>query len=440
MKKQSLFSRVSASVLALALFFTVLPPINVSAVSDELTGTGATGKPAATIASEVSTTLAADISSAATTATLSDGTDFADGDLALIGGEVVTITTMNIDTVTVDAMTRATTLNSVSTTAAPHFSGDTVRNIDQNVQIVFESGSHAIVTGEKIVITVPPEFDNFENLAAADVTTTLEGIGTSSVSATETFVSSGGVQTITITADGDFDDANEAATVVIGDINQLDMPATPGNYAFHIAVTTSGGTIIETGYALFSWASEVRVRAVVSEALILTIDNTSVDLNVDPSVNSGEDFSEKTILTVKTNATSGYKIQGKLLDSSSNATLKSGSNTIAAGNAETTENKFGYVGYNGDGAASPTITGTTTRTLAEIKSDVSGMSSFTSSLANLTNVTATAGDAAPTADGLNSAAATNETKHTIYYALNVDYLTPAGTYDGTVTYVALPTF
>jgi len=171
---------------------------------------------------------------------------------------------------------------------------------------------------------------------------------------------------------------------------------------------------------------EMKIRAVVSEALIFTIDSTIVNLNVDPSANSGQDYSQKTILTVKTNATSGYKIQGKLLDSSSNATLKSGSNTITAGNAESTENKFGYVGYNGDGAASPTITGTTTRTLAEIKSDINGMSSFTSNLVNLTNVAATAGDAAPTADGLSSAAATNETKHTIYYALNVDYLTPAG--------------
>ena len=420
--KKPLLTRISSVALALALLFTALP--TVTAASDELTGSGATGKPAATIASEVSTTLAANLDAAATATSLTSGTGFASGDLALLGNEVVTLTTVSTDTVS--AMTRGTTLNSVSTTAAAHQSGDTIRNIDQNIQIIFESGSHIIQSGDKIIITVPSDFDNFENLAAGDVSVSTESTGT--VSETETFDTT--AQTITITATGDFADANEAVTVTIGSTNQLDMPASPGSYAFHVSVKNAADQILETGYALLSWASEVRVRAVVAEALILTISDTAVDLEVDPSVADGEDFSQYTVLTAKTNANTGYKIQAKLsgAESSSSAQLDGAdtgnSSAITSGDAESTENKIGYYAYNSQETA---------KTKATLKSEGTPAAFAAATAANLSLYDGTA-------SGVEATAPTNEQKHTIYYALNVDYLTPAGTYEGTVTYVALPTF
>ncbi|MFH1546523.1 MAG: hypothetical protein ABIE14_04050 [Patescibacteria group bacterium] len=422
-------ARIGAFAISFALLFTMLP--TVSAAADELTGSGATGKPAATIVSEVTATLNANIDAVATAATsffnVNDGIDFVSGDLVLVGNEVVTLTTINAVTdENIDVMARGTTLNSVATTAEAHRSGDTVRNIDQNIQIVFESGSHIIQSGEKIVITVPADFDNFENLAAANVSASTESTGT--VNATETFTTA--AQTITITATGDFADANEAVTIVIGSTSQLDMPAKPGNYAFHIAIKNVNDEVLETGYALLSWANQVRVRAVVAEALILTIDDTTVNLNVDPSVDDGEDFSQKTILTAKTNARTGYKIQAKLAGAENlssaqlDGTDTGNTSAITGGNAETTENLIGYLAYNSE---------ETSKTKAVLKSEGTPVAFAAATAANLTLYDGTA-------NGVEATAPTNSQKHTIYYALNVDYLTPAGTYEGTITYVALPTF
>ena len=420
--KKTFFSRATALVALSAIVLVSLS--SIAAAADELTGSGASGKPTATISSEVSTTLAANVDSTATATTLTDGTGFASGDLALVGNEVVTLTTVSANTVS--AMSRGTTLNSVATSAAAHTSGTTIRNIDQTVQLVFESGSYVVQSGDKIVVTVPAEFDNFENLAAGDVSTTTESTG--SVSATETFDTS--AQTITITADGDFADANEAVTITLGSSNQLQMPAVPGNYAFHIAVKDSSDTVIETGYALLSWANEVIVRATVAEALILTIDDTTVNLDVDPSVEDGEDYSQRTILTAKTNANSGYKIQAKLAGAE-NASLAQldGTDTgntsaITGGDAESTENRFGYLAYNSE---------ETSKSKATLKSEGTPAAFAASTAANLTLYDGTA-------DGVEYTGPTNEQKHTVYYAFNVDFLTPAGTYEGTITYVALPTF
>lgn len=420
--KPSLATRIVALTGVAAMLLAILPL--AKAAADELTGSGASGKPSATISSEVSTTLASSIDASATSATLTSGTGFASGDLALIGNEVVTLTTVSSNTVS--TMSRGTTLNSVASTAAAHKSGTTVRNIAQTVQIVFEAGDHSIVSGDKIVITVPEDFDNFENLAAGDVSVTTEGSG--SVSATETFDTA--AQTVTITADGDFDDANEAVTITIGSTNKLQMPARPGNHAFHIAIKDSADAVVETGYARLSWASEVKVRAVVAEALVLTIDDTTVDLDVDPSVNDGEDYSQYTVLTAKTNANSGYKIQAKLAgaENSSLAQLDGtdagNTSAIASGDAESTENRFGYIAYNSQESS---------KTRTELKSEGTPAAFTAGTAANLALYDGTA-------NGVGYGNPTNSQIHTIYYAFNVDFLTPAGTYEGTITYVALPTF
>lgn len=423
--QHTLPARVSAFVLAFALFFTALP--TATAAADELTGSGAADKPAATIVEEVSTTLSADLDAAATVASLTNGTDFASGDLVLIGNEVLTLTTVSGNNVT--AMTRATTLNDVATTAEAHRSGDTIRNIDQTVQIVFESGSHIIQSGEKIVITVPDDFDNFNNITASDISASNEMVETNMFAAATEAIDTT-ARTLTFTTDtNDASDANEAVTITIGDTHQLDMPAQPGNYAFHIAIKNADNEVLETGYALLAWANEVTVRAVVAETLILTIDDTTVNLNVDPSVDDGEDFSQKTILIAKTNARTGYKIQAKLAGVESALAQLDGTDTgntsaITGGDAEATENRIGYYAYNSE---------ETSKTKTTLKSEGTPAAFAAVTAANLTLYSGAT-------NGVELTEPTNEQKHTIYYALNVDYLTPAGTYEGTIMYVALPTF
>ncbi len=415
-------TRFTALMSVLALLCAALPP--AVAAADELTGSGATGKPVVTIVSEVATTLADNLTAGATTATLTSGTGFASGDLVLIGNEVATLTTVSGNTIS--AMTRGTTPNFTATTAAAHQSGETVRKLAQSVQVVFESGDHVIQSGDQIVISVPEDFTNFASLTASDVSATLESTG--SLSATETFDTA--AQTITLTADSAFADANEAVTLNIGGAHKLQMPVQPGNYALNIAVKNSAGQVLETGYAALGWANSIRVRATVAEALVLTIDDATVDLNVDPSVDSGEDYSQKTILTAKTNANTGYKIQAKLAGAENPALAEldgtDAGNTavITSGNAKSTENRFGYIAYNST---------ENSKTKTELKAEGTPAAFAAGTAANLALYNGTAND-------VGYAGPTNSQTHTIYYAFNVDYLIPAGTYEGTITYVALPTF
>lgn len=421
-QQTKLRTRITALVGAFALLCAALPP--TIATADVLTGSGATGKPTATIVSEVATTLADNLAAGATTATLTSGTGFASGDTVLIGNEVVTLTTVSGNSIS--AMTRATTLNSVASTAVAHRAGESVRKIAQTVQIVFEAGDYVVQSGDQIVVAVPDGFGNFSNLTASDVSTTLESTG--SVSATETLDATG--QTITLAVTGAFADANEALTINLGATNKLQMPARPGNYAFQIAIKNSAGAVVETGYALFGWANSVQVRATVAEALVLTIDSATVNLNVDPSVNNGEDYSQKTILTARTNANSGYKIQAKLAGAENpelaelDGTDAGNTSAIATGNAESTENRFGYIAYNSTEES---------KTKTELQAEATPAAFAAGTSANLALYDGTA-------NGIGFSAPTNSQTHTIYYAFNVDYLTPAGTYEGTITYVALPTF
>ena len=136
------------------------------------------------------------------------------------------------------------------------------------------------------------------------------------------------------------------------------------------------------------------------------------------------------MLTTKTNAASGYKIQAKLAGAEvSGSAQLDGTDTgntssIPTGDAFSSENKIGYVAYNSD----------VTKTQAQLESDASASQPFAAGTA--ANLTLYDG----TADGVGYDSPTNEQDHTIYYALDVDYLTQAGTYGGTITYVALPTF
>lgn len=214
--------------------------------------------------------------------------------------------------------------------------------------------------------------------------------------------------TVTVTFAGDF----------------ITAPASAGQYSFSIRMQDSTNVVYATGAALLTVNSGVAINATVQESLVLTIDGLKINLNVDPTVNLGKDYSQKSVLTGKTNAQSGYIIQGKMANSTTaNAELYNtdASTGLAAGDALGSENAFGYVGYNAN----------VNKTQAEIEADAAAAAALGTSATPMI---------AYDASSLESTNPTNSQEHTVYYVVNVDFLTPAGTYEGTITYTAVPAF
>jgi len=311
-----------------------------------------------------------------------------------------------------------------STAAANEFTGtaslDTSATGASVIQTIVFTPASALADSDTIVLTYPDSSFGFASLAASDVS----AVQTSATFGAETISSTTGTISIPVTTAG-----TGAITITVGATNKMTNPSAEGQYSIHIA-TKTGDVVDQTGYALAAIANTVSVTATVAEALILTLGTTSVNLNVDPSVNGGEDFSQKTVLTAKTNAAAGYKIQAKLAgaevagSAQLDGTDTGNTSSLATGDARTLENRIGYIAYNSDA----------TKTQAQLESDATNAQSFAATTA--ANLTLYDG----TADGVQYSVPTNEQDHTVYYALNVDYLTPAGTYEGTITYVALPTF
>jgi hypothetical protein len=187
----------------------------------------------------------------------------------------------------------------------------------------------------------------------------------------------------------------------------------------------------------------------------LTIDKNSIDITANPSINDGENYAQKSVLSVKTNALNGYKIltklEGKQTPGSAQLDSAATSEVISSDDAMDVENSFGYVAYNGDGSLGEQATdsngrtamdNTVTRTRSEIKSDATVATAFTTTDTIMLPVTNTGADVVPGASSTELAFDTfvNSAKHTIYYLLNIDFLTPSGEYEGVVTYTATPSF
>jgi len=174
-----------------------------------------------------------------------------------------------------------------------------------------------------------------------------------------------------------------------------------GQYAVHISTydSTATTTAVETGIAIISNANTVTVTAVIDEALIMTISAAGINLRVDPSVNGGIDQTQQSVLTVSTNA-SAYTIASALTNT----------NKLCLG---------------GSCAAN-----------AQITTATSGENTFAFNTTALGAGTILFG--ANVVAGANGY--TNSVAHTIYYDLDVDYTIKAGTYTGTITYTASPTF
>jgi hypothetical protein len=190
-------------------------------------------------------------------------------------------------------------------------------------------------------------------------------------------------------------------------------PDSSGQFGISLLTKDQSGSPLGTGIVSAKIGDGVGLRAVVQEALILTTNNNEVNLVVDPSVNLGRDISQTTTLTVATNAPS-YNIEAKLVNTqTTNSSLyntDSGteifSSTYAAANNN--ENYFGF----------SLGTPFTASTFAESTFSSTGTNLFSSPAAGITNAQ----------------------NYTIYYDLNVDFLTQAGKYEGMIYYTAVPTF
>ncbi len=280
----------------------------------------------------------------------------------------------------------------------------------------------------KIMFMVPEEFTMADDADLTDDLTTFTVGGSNFTTNVSSATLTDNVIEITISSAISADDQ-----IVLRFDNSVfgTNPSQAGEYAISISTHSDTDETLENGYAMAEINNYVNILATVQEALILTLDDTSISLNVDPSVNAGEDYSQKTVLECKTNAEGGYKIQAKLEDSNTGATAtlyeSATGSTIETGDSIGTENRFGYIGYNSD----------ETKTKSDLKTDATngagGTIGFTNSNADLITYQGVG-------NYLGLTGVTNSQLHTIYYTLNVDYMTVAGIYGATITYTAVPSF
>jgi len=360
----------------------------------------------AAINGEVKDTLSANNDSATTTISTT-GTVIHDG-LAIIGNEVVDVTAGGgTNSLTV---TRAQN----GTTADSHSEGDVIRQLTQNVDVVFTPDGANYDLGDKVIVYIPNHSPNsFGSMAGVTATIT----DTDATFGAATYDTDARTITFEVTTAG----ATAETTVAI---SNLIMPNKIGQYVLPVEIRSASDTLKEMGDALLAWANQVRVRAIIQPALIFTIDKTNIDITANPSVNDGENYAQRSVLSVATNAVNGYTIYGMLegKNTPANAQLDNASNSIAVGDSSSAENTFGYYAWDND----------VVKTGAEVKAQTG------KAFDNNSEAAPSFTDVADANVGFNTF--TNDHKHTVYYGLNVDYTTPSGEYEGLVTYTATPSF
>jgi len=386
------------------------------------TATAASNKPTITVVDEKAATLGVDLTptTAAANNFFSSSAGFATSDFVLVGDELIQI--QNLVAKNVGKLTRGASFNGITTKAATHKAGEKIRNLKQTLQLSFATESYTLKAGDKVVVIIPAEFTNFTKLTAADITAAVTGEG--SFNPTESFDTR--TQAITFIVAKDFSTAGENITLTFGKNNQLFLPPLPGNYAFSFAVKTAEDKTMEKGFALLASGSEIVLRATIAEALIFSVDKAYLSFDVDPKDNEGKDFSQKSILTVKTNARNGYRIQARFVGSENISAAQldavTGEASISSGDAFTTPNRFGYIAYNSE----------VTKNQQQLESEANTTQTFFAIPTTL-QLYDNSGE-------IGYPSVTNSQLHTVYYAVNTDASTPAGEYSGSVTYIALPTF
>ncbi len=418
MKK--VLNKISALVVLLAL---LLFTGNVFAIDDFSGNTNLS----VAIDTEKVTTLSADITAVATSIDVVDGSALVVG-LALIEDEIVDITNITVNNLTVTRGETHSAAGSVATTASLHTAETEIRNINQDLIVSFTPTTDLILADE-IIVSVP---DIFGSIGTIEDTGALQSLGP--VDYTYTDTQSGRDHIVELTQAGGVGVEYELS------IDSVELPELEGQYSISLEVRDSDGNLLEIGSAVLSWANNVLVTVFVQPALLMSLDKTSIDITANPSVNSGEDFSQYSIIDVATNANSGYIIQASLDGTEVAAAQLDGAGTtgiIASGDALAAENVFGYIAYNGDGSDADGVNLTTNATAADPSTETNeGAQSFANAAATLVS-----SDTSDTDIGtLGFSSLTNQALHTIFYMLNVDFTIPSDQYEGILTYTAVPSF
>ena len=203
---------------------------------------------------------------------------------------------------------------------------------------------------------------------------------------------------------------------------RIHNPSVIGDYPLSIKIYDSFGALLESGSGTISLVQpyqQVELNVDVQQSLQLSVNSGAVALSVDPDVQLGQNWvgtdgvvSEKTDVTVKTNAQSGYNLMISLAGrtATGSAVLDGTTNTgnvIASSNGDrvNVENNFSFAYASGSLATGTAFTNT------PLLIDNAGLSN-----------------------------PTNSNTESIYYFLNVDYTTPSDVYQGTVTYTAVGAF
>ena len=230
----------------------------------------------ASINSEVKDTLTANITASDTTITTTN-TNIQNG-LALIGNEVVDVTSgggTNSLTVTRGAN---------GSTAAVHSEGDTIRQLTQNVDVVFTpEGTPDYAVGDKVIVYIPNNSPNsFGDMSG--VTATISESGDAEFGSA-TYDTDARTITFEVTTAG----SSSQTTIAI---SNLIMPNAPGQYLLPVEIRSAADSLIQMGDAALPWANQVRVRAIIQPALVFTIDKSNIDITANPSINDGENYAQ----------------------------------------------------------------------------------------------------------------------------------------------------
>ncbi len=204
-----------------------------------------------------------------------------------------------------------------------------------------------------------------------------------------------------------------SSTAVSFTVTGLTNP-TVGNQIITITTKTSAPATIDTRNTLVAIVANaaVSVSASVAEALTASIGGAgSYSLSVDPA-NTAFQLSSSYALSVASNAKNGVTTTAKILGALTgtaygSATIPAVSGTFASPTSNASKPPVDTWGINADGS-SGTWAGPTTGGI--------------------------------TVSGLSAAGPTNALTQSHVIGVNVDYLTPADTYTGTILYVVTPNF
>lgn len=269
----------------------------------------------------------------------------------------------------------------------------------QTVDLAFDvSAAGALEEGDTIFVDVP------EALAATSVSATMDDFSGNAMTLASNVLS------YTL---GSGETVADSATVTISMSMDLDSTPYGGVYSFAIYTEDGEEAVIDEGSALLSVDNTVAVTAEVLEAIIMTLDKNAINLQADPAVNGGEvDSTESNTFSISSNAAGGFELQQEIDGALTGATHGA---TIANDNTPGAENIFAY---NLDGSGEDSAFSTTAASTG------------------ITDLTATDAGSQTAVGGRN----VGTFEDTVHYYLNIDFSTPADTYDGAITYTIVPTF